>query len=616
MELSFVFAALKRRWWIVLIFAELGVLPFVLGGGPATTSVFESEARLEILAPNDARTTASQPDRYLLSQIEVLQSRQLAEAVAERLGDPDGVRGVIRSSGFEHVPETDVVVVSVRQTDAENARRVAQEIVDTYISNLRAAESALVEPDLARLDSEIAASRAALAEVNERIREAFAPYLSLTTDQPRQIPNETVLVPNEAAERQFLLADILRLEQERNALVNQPSQINTSVIQNATLPTSPITETGGVFEIAAFIGMLLLGISAALLWARFSPKVLDEQHAAEILGQPVVASLKKSKALKRDPLVAFTRLPQDLILSVDQIAVQAEALASLDRPLTIAVVGSQRGAASTTTSVALAARFAAAEYSVLLVDADRRDPWITEVFGAGDHGGVTALLGQNPDKVDEIFTRTSEPDVRVLGLGGSGASLRREAMPSLVEASRKAANIVIFDGGPLLDAASTVELCNVVDAVVLVIPLSDARSDDLAVVARQLHSIEDKVLPVLSWTTRSSAARHPVAVDLGADSLALGGGVVAVAAPADRSRPASDPDVSRADDDQTVEASTEPIGRQANGAGTSGRSSSSSRRNSNTAGKRRQTSTKPKTAPASTSDESSEAAEKPRGARA
>ena len=63
MELSFVIAALKRRIWIVLIFAQLGALPFIFGGNPTTTAdAYESVALIEVLPADNARTSAAQPD--------------------------------------------------------------------------------------------------------------------------------------------------------------------------------------------------------------------------------------------------------------------------------------------------------------------------------------------------------------------------------------------------------------------------------------------------------------------------------------------------------------------------------------------------------------------------
>jgi len=530
MELSFVIAALKRRIWIVLIFVQLGALPFILGSNPATeAAAYESEALIEMLPSATARTFTAEPNRYVLTQMEVLRSLELAAEVAERLDVVDGPEPIRRNTTIDQIVDTDAVSVRVRLADPVEAQRVAQMIAVVYIERLFAAEDASRIPDLERIDADLAVAKTQLEEVNGRLLEAMTPFLNDSRDTGGGVPLPSIVAPNEASDQTFLLAEIQRLEQQRSALVSQQSGVNTTIVQNATVPENRVQEATGIFNLAFLIGMSLLGVTVALVWARLSPKLLDEVHATEVLGIPVVAKVKRSGALKRDPLVAFNRLPQDLISSIDQIAVQAEALAEIDRPLTIAVVGSQRGSGTTTTAVALAARFAAAEYSVLVVDADRRDPWISEVFASSDHGGLPALIGHSPVGVDKIFSRTSEPDVRVLGLGGNGAALRRESVPLLVERTREAANVIIFDGGPLLDAASTVELTNVVDAVVLAVPLSAARVDDLTIVTRQLNNVAGRVLPVLTGPSGGTAGRQPVSSNLGADSRAISGGVVTAA---------------------------------------------------------------------------------------
>ncbi len=530
MELSFVIAALKRRIWIVLIFAQLGALPFILGANPASeATAFQSEALIEVLPPQGARTSAAQPDRYVLTQMEVLRSRELAAEVADRLGSTEGPGPIRRSTTITQITDTDAVSVQVRLGDPTEAQRVAQAIADVYIERIQAVDDATRLPDIERITVDLVVLRGQLEEVNQRVVDIMAPYLNSVQDNGGALPPQSIVAPNESAEQTFLTAEIQRLDAQRSLLENEVSGVNSSIVQRATLPENPVQEAAGIFNLAFLIGMTLLGVTVALVWARLSPKLLDEVHATEVLGIPVVSRIKRSGALKKDPLVAFNRLPQDLIASVDQIAVQAEALAEIDRPLTIAVVGSQRGAGTTTTAVALAARFAAAEYSVLIVDADRRDPWITEVFASSDHGGLPALIGQSPVGVDKIFSRTSEPDVRVLGFSGNGAALRRETVPLLVDRSREAAQVIIFDGGPLLDAASSVELTNVVDAVVLAVPLSAARVDDLTIVTRQLTSVAGRVLPVLTGPSGGVAGRQPVSSNLGADSKGLDGAMVTAA---------------------------------------------------------------------------------------
>ena len=51
-------------------------------------------------------------------------------------------------------------------------------------------------------------------------------------------------------------------------------------------------------------------------------------------------------------------------------------------------------------------------------------------------------------------------------------SLRRQNVPHLLEKASGNSNVhvVVIDGGPMLDAASTVQLCQLVDVVVLAVP--------------------------------------------------------------------------------------------------------------------------------------------------
>ncbi len=505
MELSFVTAALRRRWWVVAAFAVLGLIPLLFAGG-GVSNTYESVALLEVLPNDDTRVTGT-ADRYVLSQVEELTSSSVAEEVAAKLSSADQAAQVQRATTIEQTPETDIVVVQVRQTDdPARAQLIAQTIVDTYLERLVAAEEAVRAADIAAYDAELEALEAQLDAANDAIQTAMEPFILRVGEPNFSVPPVDIVIPSAVSDRTLLTAEIQRIGQLRAALEDEETKINTRIVQPATLPTAPVAEGTGLIRIAVFVALTLLGVTVALLWARFSNKILDEVAVEEVLDVPVSTTLDRSRQLRQDPMVALTRLPQELIGAVDHLAVQAEALASINQPLRIAVVGSQRGAGTTTTALALAARFAAAEYSVVVVDADRRDPWVTEVFGAEAHGGVPALLGADGG-TDRIFTRTSEPDVRVLGLGGDGVALRRESVPALVSAVSTAANVVIFDGGPLMDAASTVELCHNVDAVVLAVPEREQRTDALVIVARQIAPVRERLLPVLTHPTRAEAAR-------------------------------------------------------------------------------------------------------------
>ncbi len=519
MELSFVLSALRRRFWIVSLFALLGALPGLLTDPPVSNE-YRSVAELVVQQPTQGNVGffTSDPDRYVVSQLSVLESAALVNEVAQLNGVTVGE--VRRSVDIEQVPDTDVVQITAVYTNPDTARGMAQGYVDSYMDTLETDRSD--QDELDRLDGEIAILQNRLSVLNTRISEAMAPYLQLLErrDPPPPVPPAEVVDPAAVTEKALAEAELRELLSAKNTLKSDSRlRVNTRVIQNATLPTEPIP-AGGQFLLAGglFAGAML-GVVIALAWARFSTKVLDEDTASEILGAPVVSEFPHYRSLARQPLAAFQSLPRSAVPIVDQLCVLAEAKARIDQPLAVVVVGSQRSAGATTLALAMAERFAGAGSSVVLVDADVRDPRITAIFNATADGGVPSVVANDGALIDQqgrsVFTRTMDPEVSVLGLGANrgAASLRRDTVASVLEAARRKAQIVVIDGGPALDLASTLQLTALSDAVVLAVPLSRQKSDALADLSRQLGDVRNKLLPVVTSPARRAARGAIVSAD-------------------------------------------------------------------------------------------------------
>ena len=86
-------------------------------------------------------------------------------------------------------------------------------------------------------------------------------------------------------------------------------------------------------------------------------------------------------------------------------------------------------------------------------------------------------------------------------------------MASVLEAARRKAQIVVIDGGPALDLASTLQMTALADAVVMALPLSRQKNDALADLSRQLFEVRDKLLPVVTSPARRSARGTIVSAD-------------------------------------------------------------------------------------------------------
>jgi Mrp family chromosome partitioning ATPase len=244
-----------------------------------------------------------------------------------------------------------------------------------------------------------------------------------------------------------------------------------------------------------------------------SGTVLDQVHIEEILGVDVARSVGHARSLAKSPQAALDSLPNSCMEAIDQLCVRAESAAVLGRALTVAVIGTQRSAGSTTLAMAMAGRYANSGLSVVVIDGDPKQPDVSTTFDTSQTTGVhglLALVAAEPREGEPgwwqrrglpIFAASSVADVRILGIGTEGV-LRRDEVPRLLSAAGTAGQVVIIDCGPLLEAASTVEFARQVDAIVLAVPQRIQRVGTLEVVARQLAERRGELLPVLTSPSR------------------------------------------------------------------------------------------------------------------
>ncbi len=525
MELSFVIAALRRRFWVVTLFALLGSLPG-LTTDSVTSDMWVSTSVLSVQSPTrtNLNVFSSNPDRYVLSQLSVLESESLAAEVVNEVNlQPGGsdltVADLRATVDIKHKPETDIVTITSTTDDPKKAAFISQTYATLYVAGL--ATTATDVEQRAALEKSIETLTNRLDGLDQRLKDAMAPWLPRKADAtPDPIPPPDIIDPAAVSQRQLTQAELTGLIGQRNEIDLQSRlQVNTEILSDAPEPEQPLPPRGNFLLAGGLLSGAILGVIVALMWARFSTKVLDEVSAGDILGAPVVSEFPHYRSLSRNPLAAFQALPRSAVPTVDQLCVRAEALARIGEPLVVAVTGTMRSAGSTTLALAMAERFAAGGASVVVIDGDVRDPRVTALFNATADGGVPSVIANDGALTDHrgrsAFTRTMDPAVSVLGLGPNrgSAALRRDTVPAVLGAARRKAEIVVVDGGPVLDLASTIHFASLADAVVLALPLARQKADALLDLARQLGSVSTKLLPVVTSPSRRAARGEVVGSD-------------------------------------------------------------------------------------------------------
>jgi Mrp family chromosome partitioning ATPase/capsular polysaccharide biosynthesis protein len=493
MELEYVAKAVRRFWPVVLLCALVGVIAGQVLQ-PSSQSRYASTALLLVVPSTASGVGGGTGDRYVASQLVVLESPPLAARAAELSGVPLADGSAAHEVSFIQIPGTDVVRVVASSTSPANSQAIANAFVDAYIERTDTGSGADETLGATEIETSLSEIELQLAELDSHIGEAMAPFVQTSEDDPDvEIPTVEQVAPALATEREVLLETYRGLLSQRTQLeFEPPAETGSQVIQRAQRPTAPVGGSSRVMTLALPILGLLVGVGIATVLARASRRVVDAAEVTEILGVPFAATIPGERALRARSLFQLEQLPDEYDDAVSELCVQAEAKGKLDMPLTVLVTGSQRVAGSTTLAAAMAVRFGALGSTVALVDLDFEQPDLSKCFGVEGDGiarlveGTTAMTTTPLANVSVVGRRPGLPQPRA----------QRSELLFALDAAAEHADVVVVDAGSMFSAPAAAVLAQHTDVIVLAVPVWSQERASLKVVARQLASVKAHILPV------------------------------------------------------------------------------------------------------------------------
>jgi Mrp family chromosome partitioning ATPase len=526
-ELSFLISAVRRYWWLPLatmvLFAFLATQ--VTGGG---VEQYKSRALVSITPPSDAGAAISfnnNSDRYIAGQLSLITSESMADRVATQVGGGASAAAMKRLIVVAQLPASDVVEMAVITDDAEQSQRIVAAYVDQYFEVLTDQVKNQQKPGVDAIDAQIKAVESLLATANKEAEELLRPYRPEPGDAigTLTVPTLDQLDPALATRRANLQSEFQELTTSRNQLdLSSNLQVTSNIVQRATLADAPEPQSRRLLLIAGALAGLALGLATAVVLARLSPRVLDEEQLEDTLGRPLAAAYPRFAQLGKSRSPILAPLPANVSGVVDSLCVRAESMARSHDALVVVVAGTERSAGTTTLAASMANRFAANGAQTLLVDVDVRHPELSRVF-AIDTPGLPALLSARPSETSKTrqrnsvdpFASTSIPGLRLLGLGPKGDTtvIRRQNVGDIIDRTIEQAQVVVFDVGPAIETASSVEFAQLADALVLAVPFDRQRVDRLEELGDRLADRVDALLPVAmpaaARSSRRGASRGP-----------------------------------------------------------------------------------------------------------
>ena len=521
MDLLAFLRTLKRRWVLILALTVVGA---VLGA--ASTKLNEKKAdertyykaTTTIVVDTSSNSGSAAAGFQNLDQLAIRATTgEVPDAVAKKLGSDKSGRELAQQIVTTTNQSTSTLAITAASPSADEAVSLANTFSDELISdvNQRAQDAYNQSRDKlqSRLDDLTNAQNALYGQIaanppdvdNKKAQlEALVNQYRLTYDSYSQLaaqgpPTSLFSVLQKAASVPIGASEynsrINLGATSRNNLSTGTGDTSSTDSAIATAPTSSSfqsTTARGV--LGAFLG-LLLGMGLALVLDRFDRRIRTRPEAEEAYTLPVLAEvpqLKKSQqkefevAITAAPLsrfaeayravrssILFTRaaMADDDGRAVDRTREGAEDTLFTpdhDEPLVVMVTSAAPNEGKTTTTANLAAVFAEAGSSVLIVNCDFRRPSIHRYFGVED--------------VPRSVQETNVPGVKivtnVLSDPGSNPTQVVAAQRQVVAAARGRFDVILLDTAPLLTANDAVDLVSAADLVLLVARLGLTRSDN------------------------------------------------------------------------------------------------------------------------------------------
>jgi succinoglycan biosynthesis transport protein ExoP len=247
---------------------------------------------------------------------------------------------------------------------------------------------------------------------------------------------------------------------------------------------------------------LLLGtgvaVGGSLLLNTFRGYVSSPEEFADLAGAPVMGSLPHlqttAKGLRKS--AAFEEAISTLRVNLDF------ALGDRADRRAVLITSASPGEGKTLLSSFLAASYARAGYECIIVDAALRKPQVHERFAIANLRGLSHVLAEGPERLDESISRPGHvPNLAVL-TGGKVPSnpvdlLSSDRARRLIHDLRKRFHTVILDSPPASPLVDASVLGSLADGIVLVADARKTRRRDLLRAVNQLRGGKGRILGVV-----------------------------------------------------------------------------------------------------------------------
>ncbi len=482
-ELADYLRVLRRRWWIVLVCACLGILAaaaFVV----KTSKTYTSTAAVFVNA-NAASATQLLGSRTsglavnMDNEAQVVQSNPVAAPAAKAMRTSDSPVELVKHVDVAVPANTTVLQISCSGPTPQWAASCAEAFASSYLSRREALAKGKVTFEIDQLE--------------QRERDALSKVIAVRKQIAQTPPGNSTKRALLRAEVSGSKAELLTLRGDVSALTGSVNYNPGYVLTPAAAPQSPSSPKPLLALPSGLLAGLLLGLLAAFIVDRRDNRIHTARDLERFLDLPVLFNLPRYRPESQPGLItprteagqAFTALAEAV----------ASGLGDGNHVLFIAASSPGRGAGIVAAN--LAAALARVRSDVLLVCADQQSAGTLRLLGVEDGRGLSDLLTGSARLTEVAHPVAKLPRLRVIPPGTASAVLGEldygDSQRLVADLRRVVRYVIILAqaGGTGLDAFALAEFS---DAALVVAETSGTKKDDVAGCVARLDRLRTPVL--------------------------------------------------------------------------------------------------------------------------
>lgn len=492
MTLRHVLDVLRRNAWLVVacvVVAVVAAIAYALLRAPSyeatATVLLRPNDPTERVDPSRGLLTGRDAERYVNAQGEIVTSPSVT-AAAEELLRAEGVVGAPGEVSVRTASDSDLLRIDAVADDASVAAATANAYAAAYIEDRRQVAVRALETTVEEIDERLGDLEDRIAELTEQRSRAEAAG-SVTQALDASLSAAVVQYETLFARQQDLVVEI------------SLNRGGAEVVEPAEPPAAPIApRPSRDIALAGILGVLL-GAGLAFLREQLDDRIRSRDELEELVDLPVLGEVPTSESVRARSVSAISD-PTGVVAEAIRAVRTSIQFREVERPLHTMVVtspGPDEGKSVVAANVA--AVYAQAGYSVVLVSSDLRRPSLERAFGLDERApGLTDVLaaivpGRERDglrhdgtvdssppasvaaELDLALVQTGVPGLLVLPAGTTPPNpselLASPAMRHVLEALRSRADLVVLDTPPVLAVTDAAVLAARADGVVFVCAL-------------------------------------------------------------------------------------------------------------------------------------------------